>query len=398
MKILVANLGSTSFKYRLLDMNGERQLARGSVERIGSSQSVCRAEVGAERSESTEKIADHAEAVRRALVQLCDKESGCLSDASELAAIGLKAVHGGRYSGVERATDDVVAAMEEMNSVAPAHNPPYVAAIRQLRENLPEIPLVLAFETTFHRTIDERHRYYGVPLGWAEKFQVRRWGFHGASHAYVASRMTQLYHREDLRTISCHLGGSSSVTAIREGASAWTSMGMSPQSGLLQNNRVGEFDPFALPVVMERTGKSLDEVLDDLAERSGLVGVSGSSGDLRDLEQAVKNDDRRAQLAIDVYVASIRNAFGSALVELGGLDVVAFTGGIGENSPNVREAVCDNLIDLGVRLDLSANRVAREESKINDRDSLVDIWIVPANEEIIVARQVKELLEAEKKK
>ena len=247
MKILVANLGSTSFKYRLFDMAGNVQLARGGIERIGSPESRCMVEIGGRRQEKTLRVPDHAEAVRQCLAQLTDPEAGCLKEASEVSAIAFKAVHGGRISGVQRVTPEVLAAMEEMNDVAPAHNPPYIKAMRLLSEKLPEIPLVAAFETDFHRTIPDRNRYYAVPYEWAEDGLMRRYGFHGASHRYIATRTAELLG-PGLRIISCHLGGSSSLCAIRDGQSVATSMGFSAQSGLPQNNRVGDFDPFALPI------------------------------------------------------------------------------------------------------------------------------------------------------
>jgi len=280
-----------------------------------------------------------------------------------------------------------------MSGVAPAHNPPYIAAMRQMMEKLPGIPLVAAFETGFHDTIPLRSRLYAVPFDWAEKHQVRRLGFHGASHRYIASRMAELTGRNDLRVISCHLGGSSSICAIRGGKSVATSMGMSPQSGLPQNNRVGDFDPFALPVVMKATGKSLDEVLDNLAEQSGLVGLSGSSGDIRDLEEAAVGGNERAKLALDVFVTSVRHYLGAYLVELGGADAIVFTGGIGENSAGIREAVCADLAELGIVLDRAANIAAKGEATIHAQASRVQLWTVPTNEEIIVARQVQAILD-----
>ncbi|MBU4397822.1 MAG: acetate/propionate family kinase, partial [Planctomycetes bacterium] len=293
MKILVANLGSTSFKYRLFDMAGQAQLARGRVERIGSPESRCMAEIGDRRQERTARVADHAEAVRQCLAQLTDPQTGCLADSSEISAIAFKAVHGGRLSGVQRVTPDVLAAMEEFADVAPAHNPPYIAAMRLLGEKLPEIPLAAVFETDFHRTIPDCNRYYAVPYEWAEECLVRRWGFHGASHRYIAERTAELIG-PGLRIISCHLGGSSSMCAIRDGRSAATSMGFSPQSGLPQNNRAGDFDPFVLPAVIKRTGKTLEELLSELSNRSGLLGLSGTSGDLRDIEQSAGGGDARA--------------------------------------------------------------------------------------------------------
>ncbi len=392
MKILVANLGSTSFKYRLFDMADERQLARGGVERIGTQSSPCFVEIAGKRQELTAQVPDHAVAVQKCLDQLTDREHGCLKDASEVSAIGFKAVHAGAVSGVQRVNVELLAAMERMNSVAPAHNPPYIAAMRLLNEKLPGIPLIAAFETGFHTTIPDRLRYYAAPHEWAEKHEILRYGFHGASHRYIAWRTAQLLGRKDLRVISCHLGGSSSLCAMRSGQSVATSMGMSPQSGLPNNNRAGDFDPFAIPVVMQATGKSLDEVLDDLAERGGLLGLSGTSGDVRDLEQAAAAGNERAKLALDVFITAVRHYLGAYLVELGGADAIVFTGGIGENSKSVREAVCRDLEFVGISLDGQLNATANGETCVSAPDSRVQVWIMPTNEELIVARQCKELL------
>lgn len=393
MKILVANLGSTSFKYRLFDMADERQIARGGIERIGAAESRCVVEIAGRKQEKTLRVPDHAEAVRQCLAQLTDPATGCLKDASEVAAIGFKAVHGGRVGGVQRVTPDVLAAMEEMNATAPAHNPPYIAAMRLLAERLPEIPLVAAFETDFHRTIPEHNRYYAAPYEWAEQHQVRRWGFHGASHRYIATRIAELLGRDDLRVISCHLGGSSSLCAIRGGRSVAASMGFSPQSGLPQNNRAGDFDPYAVRHVMQRIGKSLDEVLELLAEHGGLLGLSGLSGDLRDLEEAAASGHARARLALEVFAANVRHYLGAYLVELGGCDVIVFTGGIGENRPAFRARVCADLEELGIALDPAANSAARGEAKISAESSRVAVWVVPTNEELVVARLARQLLE-----
>ncbi len=287
----------------------------------------------------------------------------------------------------------LLAAMEEMNEVAPAHNPPYIAAMRLLAEKLPGIPLVAAFETGFHATVPDRLRYYPAPKEWGDQYHIKRWGFHGASHRYIATRTAELLGRDDARVISCHLGGSNSLCAIRGRQSVGTSMGMSPQSGVPHNNRIGDFDPFAIPVIMRATGKTHEQVLDELANRCGLLGLSGLSGDVRDLEEAAAAGHARAQLALDVFVAEIRRYLGGLLVELGGLDALVFTGGIGENSQLVRAGVCANLQAFGIVLDAQANATARGESRISAPDSPAQIWIVPTNEELIVARQTRQLLE-----
>ncbi len=391
-KVLVANLGSTSFKFRLFDMHSEQQLARGAVDRIGSPESTCVSEIGDARQEITSHVADHGVALRMCLEQLTDPERGCLDDTSEVMAIGFKAVHGGRYSGVQRVVDDVLVAMEEMSSIAPAHNPPYIRAMRQLAEQFPEIPLVAAFETGFHATIPERLRNYAIPKKWADDFLVRRWGFHGASHRYIAQRTPQLIGRDDLRIVSCHLGGSSSLCAIRNGKSVATTMGMSPQSGLPQNNRVGDFDAFALPWLMQQTGLDLNQLLEQLATRGGLLGLSGVSGDIRDLEEAAEQGNADAQLALDLFTTEVRRHLGGLLVELGGADVIVFTGGIGENGVAIRTAVCDGLAELGIELDATASAAAEGECEVGAAGSHTRVWVIPTNEELIVARQAFDLI------
>jgi acetate kinase len=390
MKILVANLGSTSFKYRLFDMPDERELARGSVERIGSDRARAFVESGAARQEISAAAPDHAAAVRLCLRQLSDSEIGCLTRPSDLAGIGFKAVHAQNLTGVHKVDDRVLAAMQAYADVAPAHNPPYIRVMRMLAEQLPEIALVAAFETGFHETIAPAQRLYAVPLEWATKFGIQRWGFHGASHRFVAERAAQLLGKPEARVISCHLGGSSSLCAISEGMSEANSLGMSPQSGLPHNNRVGDFDPFALPVIMRATGKSLEQVLDDLANRSGLLGLSGSSNDLRDLEEEGGPVSRQA---IDVFVASVRHYLGAYLLLLNGADAIAFTGGIGENSATIRADVCANLDWFGIHLDPLRNDGARGEMAIHSHRSRVQIWTIPSNEELIVARQTNAILE-----
>ncbi len=391
MKILVANLGSTSFKYRLFDMTDERVLARGGVERIGSTESKCFVEVGGKREETTLAAKDHAVAVRLCLQQLTDKK--CLQSPKELAAIGFKAVHAQDLTGVHRVDDKVLAAMEAYNDVAPAHNPPYVTAMRLLAKELPEIPLVAAFETGFHETIAPAERLYAIPMEWIEKHGIKRWGFHGASHRYIGERTTQLLGKPDAKVISCHLGGSSSVCAIKGGKSWGNSLGMSPQSGLPHNNRVGDFDVFALPALMRGTGKTLEQILDELANRAGLLGLSGFN-DLRDIESAHEKGDKRASLALEVFAHSVRHYLGAYLLLLGGADAIVFTGGIGENSVRLRHAICDNLAWFGIQVDWKKNETAKGEMRFDAPGSRVQLWIMPTNEELIVARQTAEKLSA----
>jgi acetate kinase len=373
MKILVANLGSTSFKYSLFDMTDERELARGGIERIGG-----------------DDVPDHGMAIDRTLRQLVD--DGALRSLDELAGIGFKAVHGGGAWDTAVVTDEVLTTMETFSDVAPAHNPAYVSAMRSLRDRLPDVPQVAAFETGFHRTIPEARQLFGIPYEWSSELGVRRYGFHGASHRYIAGRTAELLERADLKLISCHLGGSSSICAIDAGRSVANSFAMTPQSGLPHNNRVGDFDVYAMLKLLDKTEHSFDELLDILAKQGGLLGISGVSNDLRDIEQAAEQGNERARLAIDVLVESIRNFIGAFAVALGGIDVIAFTGGIGENAVGLRTKVCAGMDFLGVRLDETRNQTRGTEATISSDDSSVRVMIVPTNEELVVARQTKEQL------
>jgi acetate kinase len=375
MVVLVANLGSTSFKFKLLDMDaGGSELARGSYERIGQKDSPYKAH------------GDVMDAVLQSLPRKPD-------------AIGFKAVHGGPISGAVRVNDEVIATMEQFADVAPAHNPPYIAAMRAFRQKLPNVPQVAAFETAFHQTIPLSRQVYAIPHEWTEQLGIRRYGFHGASHRYVSQRIIELLGRDAARRIIvCHLGGSSSVCAIENGKSVANSFGMTAQSGLPQNNRVGDLDPFVLLKLLKPNDSageaSLAEIFRRLSKESGLLGLSGISPDLRDIERAAAAGDARAKLAIDALVESIRHFIGAYLVVLGGCDVLAFTGGMGENAVGLREAVCRNLDFAGLILDGQKNQTRGREEKISKVESTAEIWIVPTNEELVVAEQTQALLSA----
>jgi acetate kinase len=392
MKVLVANLGSTSFKYRLFDLPAETQLARGGIDRIGQASSACCVEIGGHREDSNQPVPDHAAAVRICLEQLMHPQWGCVKSVSEVSAIGFKAVFAGNLSGIRIVDERLLEKMEALSDIAPAHNPMYAKAMRQLRSAFPEIPLVASLETAFHETIPEANRCYAVPYEWKTDYEVCRWGFHGASHRYLGTRMSQLLGRNDLRIVTCHLGGSNSLCAIKDGKSQANSLGMSPQTGLPHNNRVGDFDPFALPVLMRATGKSLEQLLQELSNNSGLLGLSGLSQDVRDLEQAAAQGHARAKLALDVFISSIRQYLGGYLTVLGGADAIVFSGGIGENCKLVRSGVCAGMDWAGIVLDETLNQAAKGEARISSAGSRTQIWVVPTNEEIVVARQAVEAL------
>jgi len=368
MLVLVANLGSTSFKYKLLDMSsGGNEVARGGYERIGQAGS---------------EYASHGDVIDVILKTLPKPPD----------AIGFKAVHGGPISGAVRVTDEVIGTMEQFADVAPAHNPPYIAAMKAFRQKLPKVPQVAGFETAFHQTIPMARQIYAIPHEWTEKLGIRRYGFHGASHRYIATRVPELVGKENSRRIiSCHLGGSCSITAIENGKSVAHTFGMTAQSGLPQNNRVGDFDTFALLKLLKQ-GMSLDEIFKKLSKEGGMLGMSGVSNDMRDIEKAAAGGDARAKLAIDAFVEAVRGYIGQYLVVLGGLDVLVFTGGIGENGIALREAVCRNLEWAGIVLDPAKNQVRAKEEKISKIESNAEIWIVPTNEELIIARQTVAVL------
>jgi acetate kinase len=282
--------------------------------------------------------------------------------------------------------------MQQFADIAPAHNPPYIAAMKAFAAKLPSVPQVACFETAFHQTIPLARQVYGGPWEWTEKLGIRRYGFHGASHRYIATRAKAVIP-EARRVISCHLGGSSSICAIKDGQSVATSMGLTPQTGLLQNNRTGDFDTFALLKLL-KTGLSVDDVLKKLGKEGGLLGISGVSNDMRDIRAAAAEGNERAKLAIDAYIEGIKHYVGAYVVALGGLDAIVFTGGIGENDIALRKTVCDSLGFLGLALDEQANQTRGKEAKLSKPDSKVQAWILPTNEELIVARQTQETLVA----
>lgn len=387
MKIMVLNLGSTSFKYKLFDMEeGERVLSSGGVENIGAPQSPYRIRLPQEeRGEAP--CPRHEDAFELCLQWML--RHGVLKDLSELAAIGYKAVHGGALSGAQRVGEEVLAQMEAHVSFAPAHNPMYLRMMRAMGERYPQVPQVACFETAFHATQPEYRAVYGVPYEWKQRYGVRRYGFHGSSHSYIAWKMQQ-DAPECRRIISCHLGGSSSLCAIQDGKSIAASMGATPQSGLFQNNRVGDFDVFCLPALAEKLG-GMEQVLAALSSQSGFLGLSGVSNDLRDVEAAAQAGNARAQLSLDAFADNIVGYIGMYTAYLGGLDAVVFTGGIGLNSTVIRQAVCEKLGFAGAKLDAAAN-VRGREGRMDAPESRVQIWALETNEELMVARGTKACL------
>jgi acetate kinase len=391
MIVLVSNIGSTSFKFKLFDFAaGERVLAEGGCDRIGLGNSKWKLRAGDAKADGTADLADHGQAIELHLQQLV--ELGAIDSIDAVNAIGFKAVHGGPISGAVAVDDNVIATMEQFADIAPQHNPPYIAAMRAFKGKLPKVPQVAAFETGFHQTIPAARVVYGTPYEWFEKRGIRRFGFHGASHGYIAVRMAEI-DPDAKRIISCHLGGSCSICAIDNGKSVANSFGMTAQSGIFHGARVGDFDTFALLRLL-KGGMSLDEIFDQLGNHGGLAGLSGISSDMREVEDAAAAGNERAKLAVDAFVESIRHYVGSYLVALGGADALVFTGGIGQYGDAIRRAVCANLDFVGITLDETKNSNAPGdgESRI-DAGGSVHVWVVPTNEELIVARQTMAVLE-----
>ena len=380
-KILVANIGSTSFKFRLIEMPTERVLAKGGVERIGSAESQWKSQIGNEpEQKGTANLPEHG-----AAIALVEKQLGGFGG---LAAVGFKPVMARGISGTQMLDEPVLRAMEEINTLLPAHNPPYVAAVRSFHKSHPQLPCIGTFETAFYDDVPVENVRYPVPREWETKYGIRRFGFHGASHRFVSQRCAELRGTDKLRIISCHLGGSSSIAAVRNGKAVNSSWGMTPQSGLPQNNRVGDFDVFALIYLARDLGLGIDAVEKALTSQSGLKGMSGlATGDIRDLWEAAEKGNADAKIALDVFVAAIRKYIGQFLVELNGIDVLIFTAGIGENDWEVREKVCANLDFAGLELDLELNRKTRSsETIISTPRSKIEVRVIPTNEEIIIAR------------
>ena len=394
MKILIANVGSTSFKFKLYDMSTEMILAQGRIENIGSSDSRCRLTAGEKSIESVRAFPRYEDAIAECIDFITGAENGPLSDLSELGAVGFKTVHGKGMSECRLLDRHTLEAMEEYNFLAPAHNPPYIRAIKIFAEMV-SVPLVALFEPAFHRTIPEYAYTYGIPRDLAQKHSIRKYGFHGASHRYISERAPVFagLNPERVRLISCHLGGSSSICAIKNGISVDTSMGFSPQSGVLNGKRCGDLDPFIPLYLQKAENLTVDEVAGILNSRSGLLGISDVSGDAKEIADAAVGGNEHAQLAVESFCYGIKQYIGSYFVTLEGCDLLVFTGGIGEKSPLFREKITLGLECLGIHLDRAKNRSVDGEAIISTDNSDIAVAVVPTNEELVVAREIKKLLQ-----
>lgn len=389
-RIFIMNLGTTSFKFKLFDMDeNEAVLAQGELECVGSERSHYEIRLADGREVvGDEEVTDHGRAFTLCFEKL--KELGALQTLEDLSAVGYKAVHGGNLSGTCLVDEALMEEMERVTPLAPAHNPIYLNAMRSIAEQYPDLTQVARFETSFHQSIPEKRVVYGVPYEWKENFGIRRYGFHGSSHQYISQKMAQLEPGAK-KIVSCHLGGSSSICAIENGKSVATSMGATLQSGLFNNNRVGDFEVFCLPMLLPHYENDLDKVLGVLSKESGLLGLSGISNDLRPVTEAMEANPR-AKLAVETLADNILGFVGMYAAYMNGLDGLVFTGGIGLGSSLVRKLVCENLGYLGLKLDEQANEESGDGC-ISTKDSRVKVWRIKTNEELVVARCVREWLE-----
>ena len=390
MNILVINCGSSSLKYQLIDMNGEKVLAKGLVERIGIDGSKIKHDTtGKERVIIEESMENHKKALELVLQAIVDEKYGAIKSMDEIGAVGHRVVHGGEDFASSVIIDDAVMdALERNIELAPLHNPPNIMGIEACKELMPNTPMVAVFDTAFHQTIPAENFIYPLPFKYYEKYKIRRYGFHGTSHKYVSLRAAEILGKdiEDLNIVTAHLGNGSSVTAVEGGKSVDTSMGFTPLEGLAMGSRSGDIDPAIIPFIMEKEKLSFDEVNKMLNKESGVLGISGVSSDFRDLEKAADEGNKRAKLALDVFANRVTKYVAAYAAQMCRIDVLVFTAGIGENDPRTRELICDGLECLNIILDKELNNVRGQEAIISKNVGGVTIMVIPTNEELMIAR------------
>ncbi|TDL76529.1 acetate kinase [Peribacillus frigoritolerans] len=391
-KVIAINAGSSSLKFQLFEMPAEDVLTAGLVERIGLDQAVFTISVNGEKITETTDIPDHAVAVKILLSKLT--ELGIINSLDEIEGIGHRVVHGGeKFNDSVLITPETLKEIEELSELAPLHNPANVVGIKAFKGVLPNVPAVAVFDTAFHQTMPDQSFLYSLPYEYYEKFGIRKYGFHGTSHKYVSERAAELLGRpiEQLRLISCHLGNGASIAAIEGGKSIDTSMGFTPLAGVAMGTRSGNIDPALIPFIMEKTGHSAIEVLDILNKKSGLLGISGLSSDLRDITKAAEEGNDRARTSLEVFASRIHKYIGSYAARMSGVDAIIFTAGIGENSIDIRERVLRGLEFMGVYWDPALNQVRGEEAFVSYPHSPVKVIIIPTNEEVMIARDVERI-------
>ena len=399
MKILVLNCGSSSLKYQLIDMNGESVLAKGLVERIRIDGSrIKHTKTGMDSVSREVDFPTHTEAIKYVLDMLVDAEYGVLKSLSELSAAGHRIVHGGeKFTSSVLVTPEVMKGIEEVIPLAPLHNPANLQGIKAVQTVLPELPNVVVFDTAFHQTMPPKAYIYGIDYKYYEQDRVRRYGFHGTSHYYVANRAAEILGKDikDLKIVTCHLGNGSSMTAVDGGKSVDTSLGYGTAEGVVMGTRSGDVDPSVMVFLMNKLGDA-KLVNEEIQKKSGLQGLSGISSDLRDIEDAAEKGDPRAQLAQDKLIYGVKKYIGGYSAGMGGIDVLVFTAGIGENGTAFRKTVCDGLEFMGIKVDAEKNNCRGKEVIISTPDSRVVVMVVPTDEEMVIARDTKRCTEAAK--
>ncbi|MBQ9179696.1 MAG: acetate kinase [Firmicutes bacterium] len=396
MKVLVINCGSSSLKYQVLNMEGEILMAKGLVERIGMDGSVITHEKeGEDKWVNEVPMETHKEAIKQVLDAIVDPDHGVLKDMSELGAVGHRVVHAGeKFASSVMITPEVMAALEACTDLAPLHNPPNILGIEACQELMPDTPMVGVFDTAFHQTMPPESFIYAIPYEYYTKHGIRRYGFHGTSHKYVAQRAAELLNNnlDEMKIITCHLGNGASVSAIKYGKCIDTSMGFTPLEGLVMGTRSGDIDPAIVTYIRQKENLEQGQANEILNKQSGVLGISGVSSDFRDIEAEAEKGNERAQLALKVFAHKVRFYIGAYIAEMNGVDAIVFTAGVGENDYGMRDIICNNLGNLGIKLDVVKNRVRGQEMIISRDDSPVSIILIPTNEELMIARDTVQIV------
>ena len=397
MNILVINCGSSSLKYQLIDSESEKVLAKGLCERIAiDGSAITHQPAGGEKIKTEVPMANHTDAVKYVIEKLIDPEVGVVKSLDEIGAVGHRIVHGGeKFASSVVIDDEVMKAVEECNDLAPLHNPANLIGINSCKEIMPGVPMVAVFDTAFHQTMPKEAYLYGLPYEYYEKYKVRRYGFHGTSHDFVSNRVAEILgkKREDLKIIVCHLGNGASVSAVKNGKCVDTSMGLTPLEGLIMGTRTGDLDPAIISFIADKEGLTADQVIDICNKKSGVLGLSnGFSSDFRDLVGAAGEGNKVAKTTLDTWCYRVVKYIGAYAAAMNGVDVIAFTAGIGENNFTLRETICGYLGYLGVNFDKEANNCRGEEVEISTPDSTTKVWVVPTDEELAIARETVRLV------
>ncbi len=395
MNVLVINCGSSSLKFQLINSESEQVLAKGLCERIGIDGRLTYQPEGGEKAVSEKAMPTHTEAIQFVIDALTDEKTGVVNSLDEIGAVGHRVVHGGeKFTKSVVITDEVKAAIEECNDLAPLHNPANLIGINACQSLMPKTPMVAVFDTAFHQTMPEKAYMYGLPYEYYDKYKVRRYGFHGTSHSFVSKRAAELVGKpyDQVKTVVCHLGNGASICAVENGKSVDTSMGLTPLEGLVMGTRSGDIDPAIMEFIAKKEGLDIAGLMNVLNKKSGVEGISGVSSDFRDLDNAAAEGNDQAKIALEVFIYRVAKYVGAYVTAMNGVDVIAFTAGIGENAGNVRAGVCKYLGYLGIEIDEEANGKRGEEITISTADSRVKVMVVPTNEELAIARDTVALV------